>query len=182
VLCDLANAAGDMVPPAIRAFGAWLQNRTHMAGSLPLINTVITNVPGIPGMNTRYFAGAAIRDVFPLVPVCDGMAISHGITGIYDRLNLGVVADRKVVPDMDFYIACMEASTQEYLDCVAVLEAAQANAAPQALVAPDESPTKTPGKPQGKKNTKPRTSKTATKSVRNSSSLPKADAGPSTPL
>tara|TARA_R110002020_G_scaffold123420_6_gene279888 strand:- start:897 stop:2507 length:1611 start_codon:yes stop_codon:yes gene_type:complete len=181
VLCDLANAAGDMVPPAIRAFGAWLQNRTHMAGSLPLINTVITNVPGIPGMNTRYFAGAAIRDVFPLVPVCDGMAISHGITGIYDRLNLGVVADRKVVPDMDFYIACMEASTQEYLDCVAVLEAAQANAARQALVAPDESPTKTPDKPQGKKNTKPRTSKTATKSVRNSRSPTKAGTGPSTP-
>lgn len=182
VLCDLANAAGDMVPPAIRAFGAWLQNRTHMAGSLPLINTVITNVPGIPGMNTRYFAGAAIRDVFPLVPVCDGMAISHGITGIYDRLNLGVVADRKVVPDMDFYIACMEASTQEYLDCVAVLEAEQASAAQQALVASDESPTKTPDKPQGKKSTKQRTSKTATKSVRSGRSPAMAGTGPSAPL
>lgn len=123
VLCDLSNAAGDMMPPVMRAFGAWVQNKTHVTSALPLINTVITNVPGIPGDTTRYFAGAAIRDVFPLVPVCDGMAISHGMTGIYDRLNLGVVADRGVVPDMDFYIDCMKASTQEYLQATEALEA-----------------------------------------------------------
>jgi len=132
VLCDLSNAAGDMMPPVMRAFGAWVQNKTHVTSALPLINTVITNVPGIPGDTTRYFAGAAIRDVFPLVPVCDGMAISHGMTGIYDRLNLGVVADRGVVPDMDFYIDCMKASTQEYLQATEALEAkARAVAAEQ---------------------------------------------------
>lgn len=123
VLCDLSNAAGDMVPPVFRALGAWVQNKTHLTSALPLINTVITNVPGIPGNTTRYFAGAAIRDVFPLVPVCDGMAISHGMTGIYESLNLGVVADRGVVPDMDFYIDCMKASTEEYLLATEAVEA-----------------------------------------------------------
>lgn len=135
VLCDLSNAAGDMVPPVMRAFGAWVQNKTHVTSALPLINTVITNVPGIPGNTPRYFAGAVIRDVFPLVPVCDGMAISHGMTGIYDRLNLGVVADRGVVPDMDFYIECMKASTQEYLQATEAFEARAYAAAAERLAA-----------------------------------------------
>jgi len=135
VLCDLSNAAGDMMPPAMRALGAWVQNKTHVSSAIPVINTVITNVPGIPGDTTRYFAGAAIRDVFPLVPVCDGMAISHGMTGIYDRLNLGVVADRGVVPDMDFYIECMKASTQEYLDTTNAFEAKALAAAAEQLKA-----------------------------------------------
>jgi len=54
---------------------------------------------------------------------------------------------------MDFYIACMEASPGN-LDCVAVLEAAQANAvAGQALRASDEAAkNKTPDKPQGRKH------------------------------
>ncbi len=135
ILCDLSNAAGDLMPPAMRALGAWVQNKTHVTSTLPLINTVITNVPGIPGNTTRYFAGAAIRDVFPLVPVCDGMAISHGMTGIYDRLNLGVVADRGVVPDMDFYIECMQASTEEYLQATETFEAMAYAAAAEQLKA-----------------------------------------------
>lgn len=163
VLCDLTNAAGDMVPPAIRALGAWFQNRTHMAGTLPLINTVITNVPGIPGMHTRYFAGAAIREVFPLVPVCDGMAISHGITGIYDRLNLGVVADRKVVPDMDFYIACMEASTKEYLACVAALESAQTSTAQERTIDSGKPNARQPSKAAAKTQSNATVAKTTSK-------------------
>jgi WS/DGAT/MGAT family acyltransferase len=135
ILCDLSNAAGDLMPPAMRALGAWVQNKTHVTSTLPLINTVITNVPGIPGNTPRYFAGAAIRDVFPLVPVCDGMAISHGMTGIYDRLNLGVVADRGVVPDMDFYIECMQASTEEYLQATEAFEAMAYAAAAEQLKA-----------------------------------------------
>lgn len=123
VLIDLTNAVGDMVPPYMRAFSGWLQNKTHVAGKFPFINTVITNVPGIPGLEPRYFAGARICQVFPLVPVCDGMGISHGITGIGGSVNLGVVADRKMVPDMDYYMSCIEASTQEYRNLLADFEA-----------------------------------------------------------
>ena len=114
VLCDLSNAAGEMIPPYVRALAGWVENKTRIASKVPLFNTVITNVPGLPGMEPKYFAGATICSVFPLVPVSDGMAISHGITGIYDALNVGVLADRKVVPDMDNYIACIDASTMEY--------------------------------------------------------------------
>lgn len=122
VLCDLTNAAGDMIPPYMRALAGWVQNKTHIAGRVPLFNTVITNVPGIPGLETKYFAGATICSIFPLVPISDGMAISHGITGIYGWLNLGVLADRKVVHDMDNYIACIDASTREYKEVTDSLE------------------------------------------------------------
>ena len=59
------------------------------------------------------------------------MGISHGMTGIYDELNLGVVADRKMVGDMDTYIACVEASTQEYQGLLQELESTQAEQAEQ---------------------------------------------------
>ncbi|WP_150303134.1 wax ester/triacylglycerol synthase family O-acyltransferase [Pseudomonas saliphila] len=122
VLCDLSNAAGEMIPPYLRALAGWIENKTRIASKIPLFNTVITNVPGLPGMEPKYFAGATISSVFPLVPVSDGMAISHGITGIYSSLSVGVLADRKVVPDMDNYIACIEASTLEYKHLVDELE------------------------------------------------------------
>ncbi len=129
VLCDLSNAAGDMIPPYMRAFAGWVQNRTHIAARFPVLNTVITNVPGLPGMEAKYFAGARICSVFPLVPVCDGMGISHGMTGIYDWLNLGVLADRRIVQDMDFYVSCIDESTREYKELVDGLEVMEAAAA-----------------------------------------------------
>ncbi|MBB6340668.1 WS/DGAT/MGAT family acyltransferase [Pseudomonas fluvialis] len=115
VLYGLSNSAGELFPPYLRSLATWVQTKTRFYSKIPLINTIITNVPGIPGMVPRYFAGAPILSVFPVVPVADGMAISHGITGIYDNLNLGVLADRSVMPDMDHYIACIEASTEQYL-------------------------------------------------------------------
>jgi len=136
VLYGLSNSAGELVPPYMRSLATWAQTKTRFYSKIPLINTIITNVPGIPGKVTRYFAGAPIVSIFPLVPVSDGMGISHGITGIYENLNLGVLADRKVVPDMDFYIGCMEASTQEYLALAGQIEAQQAQQAAEPSEAP----------------------------------------------
>ncbi|MFG0382893.1 wax ester/triacylglycerol synthase family O-acyltransferase [Pseudomonas sp. zbq_18] len=130
VLYDLGNSAGELVPPSVRAMAAWVQAKTRLLSRVPFINTIITNVPGIPGTVPRYFAGARILSIFPLVPVCDGMAISHGITGIYDNINLGVLADRSVMADMDFYIGCIEASTEQYLK---LAEQQETQAAQQAL-------------------------------------------------
>ena len=87
-------------------------------------DALITNVPGIPGMTPQYFAGALIRKVTPMVPIADGMAITHGITGIYDKLAVGVLADRGVMPDMDIYIQCLQDATDEYLQRARLLERA----------------------------------------------------------
>lgn len=136
VLCDLNNAVGDMMPPYVRALGAWLQNKSRLASTVPLVNTLITNVPGIPGLVPRYFAGARIANVFPLAPVSDGMGISHCLTGIYDDLNVGVLADRNIVSDMDFYMSCIQASTEEYRALLAELEKTTAASMPVLVEAP----------------------------------------------
>jgi len=53
---------------------------------------------------------------------------------------------------MDFYIACMEASTRNTWIALAVLEAAAGpRSAARHFVASDEPQNKTPDKPQGKK-------------------------------
>lgn len=118
VLHGLTDAAVDLVPPYVRALLGRLEQRNRLMSRIPLCNTLITNVPGLPGMEPKYFAGAKIMSVYPLVPVADATAVSHGITGIYDNINLGVLADRQVVPDMPFYIDCMRQSADEYRDCL----------------------------------------------------------------
>jgi diacylglycerol O-acyltransferase / wax synthase len=122
VLYHLTNSAGDLYPAYMRAFFAWLHNKTQFAARHPIINTVITNVPGVPGLAPKYFAGAKILSVHPFLPISDGIAINHAITGIYDQVSLGVVADRAIVPDIDFYIECIAKSTREYLERLEAVE------------------------------------------------------------
>lgn len=131
VLYDMTNDLGEMLPAYTRAWLAQMANRTHLASRVPLFNTVITNVPGVPGMEPLYFAGAKIQSVHPIVPPSDMTAITHGITGIYDFISVGVTADREVVPDMAFYIKCLKNSGQEYVDLAQkqLAEQAQAEAA-----------------------------------------------------
>ncbi|MFZ2290080.1 MAG: wax ester/triacylglycerol synthase family O-acyltransferase [Halopseudomonas yangmingensis] len=124
VLNELSFAAGEMIPPYMRSMTAWMQNKARLGSKVPVTNMLITNVPGIPGMTPQYFAGALIRKVTPMVPIADGMAITHGITGIYDKLAVGVLADRGVMPDMDIYIQCLQDATDEYLQRARLLERA----------------------------------------------------------
>jgi diacylglycerol O-acyltransferase / wax synthase len=49
------------------------------------------------------------------LPISDGTALCNVISGIYDQVTVGAIADREVVPDMDFYIDCIKHSTEEYL-------------------------------------------------------------------
>lgn len=115
VIGDLVTSWGEMVPPVMRAAVGWAQGKLHLLSKTPLINTVITNVPGPSGLEPRYFVGAQITRIYPLIPNADGVALTHGITGIGTELALGITCDRAIMPDMDHYLACIEESTQEYL-------------------------------------------------------------------
>ena len=115
ILGDLVQASGEMVPPALRALAGWAQGKVHLASRFPIVNTVITNVPGTADAAPRYFVGAQVLRIYPLVPIGDGVSLTHGITGIGTRIALGVTADRAILPDMDHYLDCLERSTEEYL-------------------------------------------------------------------
>jgi len=116
VLYELINSLGDLVPAPLRMLNGWVYNQARLGGRVPVMNTIVTNVPGpTNGHEAKYFAGARLLTIFPFVPIFDGMGLSHGITSVYDQIVLGVVADRQILPDIDVYIDCIRQATDEYL-------------------------------------------------------------------
>ena len=71
----------------------------------PIINTVLTNVPGpqVP----LYFCGARLLNQFSLGIVQDGMCLFQGILSYDGKLTLTAMSDREAMPDPEFYKACL---------------------------------------------------------------------------
>lgn len=116
VMHELITSMGEVLPAPMRMLGGWLQNQVRYVSRFHLQNTLITHVPGpTNGAEKKYFAGAEILATYPIVPVFDGMGLSHGITSLYGNIILGVLADRQMLPDMDVYMASLQESTEEYL-------------------------------------------------------------------
>lgn len=81
-------------------------------------NTMITNIPGPMG-GPKYFAGAEVLSLQPMVPAMDGITLIHAISGIGKNISLGVLSDAKIMTDMNHYLDCLRESTEEYLQAVA---------------------------------------------------------------
>lgn len=133
---DLMLSVGDMLPAPVRMLGGWLSKQLRYVGNRHLCNMVITNVPGPAGNERKYFAGAEIQALYPIIPVMDDIGICHGLTSLYDQMMLGVNCDREVMPDIDVYMDCLRQSTDEYLalaqqNAARVAPAAQAPGEPQ---------------------------------------------------
>jgi WS/DGAT/MGAT family acyltransferase len=79
---------------------------TMAAGTQPLFNTMVTNVPGSPV--PLYFCGARALDVYGLGPLQDAMGLMH-IVGSYDgKIGIFITADRAMLPDIDAYMDYVE--------------------------------------------------------------------------
>ncbi len=100
------------VPGSLAGLAARLYTRLGLANRIsPLLNTVITNVPGpqIP----LYFCGARMVSTFGLGPVMDGMGLIHPVFSYAGRISISVTACRSQLPDPGFYAECLEASFAE---------------------------------------------------------------------
>jgi WS/DGAT/MGAT family acyltransferase len=64
----------------------------------PLVNVVITNVPGPP--IPLYAAGARMLEVFPIVPLGGNLDVSVGILSYNGQLTIGLFADATSCPDV----------------------------------------------------------------------------------
>jgi diacylglycerol O-acyltransferase len=62
------------------------------------INTIVTNVPGpqVP----LYFHGARVREIYPMVPLMEGMGLGIAVTSYAGTMNFGFNADPDIVPDL----------------------------------------------------------------------------------
>jgi diacylglycerol O-acyltransferase len=107
----LVGLAG-FVAPTLHAMGA----RVASTMTRRLFNLVVTNVPG-PQL-PLYAAGAEMLEVFPVVPIAKGQAVSIGLTSYNGGVFYGLNADRDALPDVDVLAQCLEESLAELVETV----------------------------------------------------------------
>jgi diacylglycerol O-acyltransferase / wax synthase len=80
-------------------------------------NTVITNVkaPPIP----LYSCGARLVSAYGSGPIVDGAALFHTAMSYCDELNLSVMSCAKALPDLPFYLSCLQHTYEELADAAA---------------------------------------------------------------
>ena len=103
-------------PPAGNLFGSIVVQRVFLL-YMPhqrIMNAYVADVPGPPV--PLYFAGAPIRELFPLVPITANLSIGVGALSYADQFNITVVADRDLCTDLDVFVDGMRRS----LDALAV--------------------------------------------------------------
>ena len=99
-------------PPTIHALGARLAAGMGRRAS----NLVVTNVPG--PQYPMYAAGARMLQMYPVVPLALGQAVSIGLTSYDGGVYYGLNADRDALPDVDVLAQCLEESLAELVGTV----------------------------------------------------------------
>jgi diacylglycerol O-acyltransferase len=92
--------ANRFIPPALFSRAARLSFAlsSGRAGH-PLWNLVVSNVPG--PQFPLYLAGAKILATYPVSVIVDGMGVNITVMSYCGSLDIGIVADRDQVPDVD---------------------------------------------------------------------------------
>ncbi|HEY3090126.1 MAG TPA: wax ester/triacylglycerol synthase family O-acyltransferase [Jatrophihabitantaceae bacterium] len=114
---DALVALSGFAPPTLHAVGARLANGLTRR----MFNLVITNVPGpqVP----LYAAGARMLEIFPVVPLASGQAVTIGLTSYAGGVYYGLNADRDAMADVDVLAALIEESLAELV--IASMETAE---------------------------------------------------------
>lgn len=94
-------------PPTLHALGA----RAAGSFSRRIFNVLVTNVPG-PQL-PLYAAGARMQEVFPVVPLAKGQALSVGLTSYNGGVYYGLNADRDALSDVDVLPAMLDEALAE---------------------------------------------------------------------
>ncbi len=106
---DALVALSGFAPPTLHALGA----RAAHGLTRRLFNLVVTNVPG--PQHPMYAGGARMLEMFPVVPLARGQAVSIGLTSYDGGLYYGLNADRDAMADVDVLAALIEESLAELL-------------------------------------------------------------------
>ena len=106
---DTLVRIGGFAPPTLHALGA----RAASGISKRIFNLVVTNVPG--PQFPLYAAGARMLEMFPVVPLAKGQALSIGLTSYDGGVFYGFNADRDAMPDVDVLAGMVDESLDELL-------------------------------------------------------------------
>jgi WS/DGAT/MGAT family acyltransferase len=104
---DALVALSGFAPPTLHAVGARLANGLTRR----MFNLVVTNVPGpqVP----LFVAGARMLEIFPVVPLASGHAVTLGLTSYAGGVYYGLNGDRDAMADVDVLAALIEESLAE---------------------------------------------------------------------
>jgi WS/DGAT/MGAT family acyltransferase len=108
VPAEALGQASDYTSPVVSASAIRLVSRLKLADRMNSpINVVISNVPG--PREAMYFAGAKLDAYVPVSTISDGVGLNITVHSYMDRLDIGLIADRELVPDLwhlvDLHIA-----------------------------------------------------------------------------
>lgn len=103
-------ALSGFAPPTLHAMGA----RAANSFTRRLFNVVVTNVPG--PQFPLYASGARMLEMFPVVPLAAGQAVSIGLTSYNGGVYFGLNADRDAMFDADVLGSLIEESLAELVE------------------------------------------------------------------
>lgn len=108
----LAADAAEFLPSTISGLLARTYANSGLAERLPpIVNTVITNVPGV---NVPLFSmGSRMVATFGLGPVVHGLGLFQPVLSYNHTITISAVADRDMMPDPAFYSDCLQAAFDE---------------------------------------------------------------------
>jgi WS/DGAT/MGAT family acyltransferase len=99
----------DQLPPLAHRLGAPLAgNAARM-----IFDILVTSVP-MP-RSSLSFAGCPLREVYPLAPLTRGQSLAVALSTYGGRVQVGLVADGKAVPDLDRLARGMNEEVEELL-------------------------------------------------------------------
>ncbi|WP_083914852.1 WS/DGAT/MGAT family O-acyltransferase [Ilumatobacter nonamiensis] len=88
-----------LTSPVIAASAIRLVSRLKLADRVNSpVNVVISNVPG--PREPLYFAGAKLDAYIPVSTISDGVGLNITVHSYEDRLDIGLISDRELVPDL----------------------------------------------------------------------------------
>jgi WS/DGAT/MGAT family acyltransferase len=107
VTVDSLMSAGDFVPATLMTLGA----RVYAKVGQRVVNTVTTNIPG--PQYPLYLLDRRMLEMFPYIPVAQGVRISVGIVSYDGQLAIGATGDYDAVPDLDVLCSAIEDGLRE---------------------------------------------------------------------
>ncbi len=150
-LADIASFSS----PALATQAARLASSLNLADQTTLpVNVVISNVPG--PRQSLYMAGAELQHYFPVSTIAEGVGLNITVHSYKDHLDIGLVADRAMMPDLDDLLDLHLAEVDGLFTALGVDRETPATEKVPATTAKGakKSATKTTKKPAKKRSTK----------------------------
>jgi WS/DGAT/MGAT family acyltransferase len=99
------------IPPAVHALASRTTMQLAASMGRPMLNLVISNVPGPP--MPLYMAGAQLQAHFPVSVIIDGVGLNITCMSYRDHVDFGVVVDREMVGDAWEFMDLLRTALEE---------------------------------------------------------------------